>query len=67
MKPRPTVRLTWNAGRNGWHSFMLGASWQPKAGALHTPRERRRMVREGGWLLHVYLGLWALTIQGPTY
>lgn len=56
--------INWNAGRNGWASFMLGFGWIPGLGALASARERRAGIRRGRWTLHVYLGLWVLTLRG---
>lgn len=56
--------IGWNGGRNGWASFIVGFGWMPGLGALATPRERRAGIRRGLWGLHVYLGLWVLTLRG---
>ena len=61
---RPTASIHWNAGRNGWASFLLGFGWVPGLGALATASERRAGIKQGHWLLHLYLGLWVLTIRG---
>lgn len=60
----PRVSASWNGGRNGWASFMVGFGWMPGGGAFQTPQERRQRVRSGDWGLHVYLGLWVLTLRG---
>lgn len=60
----PTASVSWNGGRNGWASFMVGFGWMPGLGAHATPAERRRGIRAGKWGLHVYLGLWVLTLRG---
>jgi len=56
--------MNWNGGRNGWASFMLGFGWMPGLGALATTAERRAGIRRGLWGLHIYLGLWVLTLSG---
>lgn len=42
------VSIYWNGGRNGWASFMIGFGWMPSF---------------YGWGIHIYLGLWVLTIR----
>jgi hypothetical protein len=45
----PSFSISWNGGRNGWASFLIGFGWMPS--------------KHDGWGLHIYLGLWVLTIQ----
>ena len=56
--------IRWNGGRNGWASFIVGFGWMPSMGALVTPQRRRAGIRRGLWGLHLYLGLWVITLQG---
>lgn len=58
------ARASWNGGRNGWASFIVGFGWMPGGGALQSRAERRQRVRSGDWGLHLYLGLWVVTIRG---
>jgi len=50
------VRINWNGGRNGWHSFIVGAGVIP-----HHDHNHRRLDTT----FHAYLGLWVLTIESP--
>lgn len=63
---RPSVRLAWNGGANGWASFLVGLDWRVN-GFGKTRRERLAEVMAGRWFLCILLGLWSLTIQGPNY
>jgi hypothetical protein len=43
------VSVLWNGGHNGWASFIVGFGWMPS---------------KLDWTLHIYLGLWILTLRG---
>lgn len=48
-------RWSWNGGRNGWRSFLLGFGWMPR---------RPDAWSDESWGLNVYLGPWLLTVRG---
>lgn len=54
MKPVVTrkvrSRIHWNGGRNGYSSFIIGASRSPGTKLF-------------GWCVHIYLGRWVWTID----
>ena len=52
------VRINWNGGRNGWHSFLIGAAIIP-----HRDRTNERRLDT---TFHLYLGLWILVATVKT-
>lgn len=55
--------IFWNGGRYGRASFLIGFSWVPQIGTSADRPERLAAIRQGRWMLHVYLGLWVLTLR----
>ncbi|MFC5930874.1 hypothetical protein D6T64_11845 [Cryobacterium melibiosiphilum] len=52
------VRISWNGGRNGWHSFLIGAAIIP-----HRDYSAGKRLDT---TLHLYLGLWVLAATVKT-